>query len=407
MRSRGRAYDVGIIGGGIAGLYCALELSRYKSVVLFDERAYPGGRIYTHERGYEVGAARFNTTHKTMTGLIDRFKLTPLPLPTRIDHLRTSGDYAASVEKLFGVMLDAVLAQPLKESMRDVTFFELIKRELGELTSEILVDMFGYYSEIMEMNAYDAYKTFKTDFGDVQYYALKEGLSELCRRMVKEIRSKGGVCEFNTEAASVQGSTIACRSKATGETFACEVRSIIFAVKPHQLKRFSVLKPIHRYIRAVYPAPLIRIYAKYPTPAWFENVHRTTTDGILRQIIPIRKDAGLIMVSYTDGADTRPFLRNGKLKPSAEIKRMVSKELSALFSKKIPEPEYMEAHLWSVGCHHWRPGYNSDAIRRRIFSPRPGMYVCGEGFSSKQAWMEGALETAGMVVRVITREATN
>ena len=65
---------IGIIGGGISGLYCALQLSKKHKVILFDERSYIGGRIYTKNH-LEMGAARFNDTHKILLSLIKKCSL--------------------------------------------------------------------------------------------------------------------------------------------------------------------------------------------------------------------------------------------------------------------------------------------------------------------------------------------
>ena len=63
---------IGIIGGGITGLYCALKLSEKHKIILFDDRNYIGGRIYTKNQ-LEMGAARFNNTHKNLLSLIQKY----------------------------------------------------------------------------------------------------------------------------------------------------------------------------------------------------------------------------------------------------------------------------------------------------------------------------------------------
>ena len=163
------------------------------------------------------------------------------------------------------------------------------------------------------------------------------------------------------------------------------------------------MKDIHKYIDSVYQAPLIRIYAKYPTPCWFSNIHRTTTNNVLRQIIPIDKANGLIMVSYTDGKDTYQFMANSHtLKPTKELKKLVAQNLNIIFpNHNIPEPLYFKAHLWTVGCHHWLPKHNSEIVMKKTANPLKNVYTCGEGYSSKQAWMEGALESAHDVIKQI------
>lgn len=401
-------YDVCIIGGGIAGLYSALQLSKKSRVLLLDERNYPGGRILTHpQEGYEIGAARFNDNHKILLKLIKKYKLTPIPLPTRIDYISNKGSVNRvypNIQNSYGNMLDTIIRKTKPSNkLKNITFFEHAASILGSYEqAQYLVDVFGYYSEIKEMNAYDAYITFKTDFGNIQYYVLKEGLSHLCRLMVKDILKNKSDVLLNTEVLNVlKNKDSSFEIKSNKLSFVAS--RVIFAVKPYQLKRFNVVRNIHKHIKSVYQAPLIRIYARFPTPFWFNDIYRTTTNNLLRQVIPINKDTGLIMVSYVDGIDTKPFLRdNGELKTKSQIRNIVMKNLRLIFShKKIPDPIYFGVHLWKVGCHHSLPKFDSDEIRRQVVNPSDNIFICGEGFSKKQAWMEGALETADSVLSIL------
>lgn len=409
MKMMNSDFDIGIVGGGIAGLYCAYEVSKTKKVILFDDRSYPGGRIFTHKEGYEVGAARFNDNHKILLSLIKKFNMTPIQLPTIIDYIHqdTQKDvvqYFPGIQNHFGKTLDYIIknTKPTKD-LRNISFYKHVINVLGDKSKAyMLVNMFGYYSEIVEMNAYDAYMTFKTDFGNIQYYVLKEGLSKLCENLVSEIKRNGSKVYLKTPVLDIRNDNEQ-KLQIITENKIYQTQKVIITVKPHQLSDFGIIKKVHKYIKSVYQAPLIRIYAKYDNPLWFHDVNRTTTNNLLRQIIPIDKKRGLIMVSYTDGKDTYPFMKNKyELKPAREIRKLVRENLQSVFpNKKIPEPSYLKAHLWTHGCHHFRPKFNSDFIREQILNPVNNIYICGEGFSSKQAWMEGALETAQKILKII------
>ena len=68
------------------------------------------------------------------------------------------------------------------------------------------------------------------------------------------------------------------------------------------------------------------------------------------------------------------------------------------------KPIYFKTHYWKVGAHHWKPGYDSDIITGIMLNPLNNVYICGEAFSTKQAWMEGALETSEKVIKLIKNE---
>jgi len=382
----------GIIGGGISGLYCALELSKKHKVVLFDERDYLGGRILTKD-ALELGAARFNDTHLLLLNLIKRFNLTPISIPKNQDYIlynETPHTYK-NVNVSFDSCIKNIIHKTIiSDELRQITFYQHCVNIIGFLEAELLLSIFGYYTEFKELNAYDAIQTFKNDFISKQYYVLKEGLSELCIRMSEEIIKNGSIIYINEKVTDVKVNTIKTSKREI------KVDKIIFCTKAQQLNKFSILKPIHKYLNVLYQAPLIRIYAKYKN-VWFNDLNRTTTNNILRQIIPIDKENGIIMVSYTDGIDTNPFksiLNNDK-----KLRKIIQHNLSLLFpNKSIEEPEYIVPYLWTVGTHAWKVNINSDEIYNIMLNPIENIYICGEAYCKKQAWMEGALSMANDVI---------
>ena len=76
--------------------------------------------------------------------------------------------------------------------------------------------------------------------------------------------------------------------------------------------------------------------------------------------------------------------------------------------KENDAPQPMEAAFmdWSDdpyggAVHFWNPGYDSSKVMNDIIQPVknfPG-YICGEAYSQTQTWVEGALETAELVLR--------
>lgn len=383
---------IGIVGGGITGLYCALILSKNHRVVLFDERDYLGGRIKT-ERHMELGAARFNKTHRLLFALIRRYSLTPVRLPLAYDYLAGTTLYK-NANRLFDAGIHHVIEHTtLTPQLRNLTFYEHCVNLLGKHDTDLLVSIFGYYTEMKEMNAYDAIQSFQTDFVATQYYTLAEGLSALCEHMAKEILQNGSILYTKERVVDATTTTLITTKRRL------DVDKIIFCTKARQLNQFSLLKPIHSCLRAVHEAPLLRIYARYKT-VWFHDLNRMTTNNVLRQIIPIDKEKGLIMVSYTDGKDTIPFLP--LLKKPKELSEMIHANLTQLFpDRRIPKPTFLLPYYWEVGTHVWKPGVHSSHIYQKVLNPVKNVYVCGEAYSMRQEWIEGGLLMAMDVIELI------
>ena len=403
-------YDIVIIGGGMSGINCALKLSKNKKVLLLDEREYWGGRIITKSKPkYEIGAARFSNKHKLLNKLIKKYELNKIPLSQNIDYLHKTDNQVkiiTNVDKILDKYFVKLLSKSKSYSqnkLKSITLFEFMNMCNEPEISQQIVNMFGYFSEIKMMNAYDALNTFREDFVNVQYYILKEGLTHLCNKMVEEAKQNGCVCKTGSFVTDVEKKEQYFEVKTRTHVYRGD--KIIFAIKGGQLKHFNLLKPIHKYIDCIHNAELLRIYAKYPlrkSGVWFNNLRRMTTNSFLRQIIPINYEDGLIMISYTDGKDIEVFKdKKGKMLDETKIKDKIHAELNYLFKEKVPQPTYFKVHYWSVGAHHWKPGCNSNKISSLMINPLANIYICGEAFSQKQAWVEGALETSECVVEKI------
>jgi len=415
-------YDYAIIGGGIGGLYCVEKLvQKYKNtkrILLLDERPYLGGRLITHKRpNYEIGGARFNNNHKLLLKLINKYNLKKIKLSPIVDYIYKSNKeiiYYKNANETFEIIMKNIINESKKykkEELMKITLKKFIDN-ISETTqlSEKLIHIFGYNSEIVKMNAYDSLRSFDTDFTNNNFYVLEEGFSKLCDSMV--IRNNDKVdYKLNHKAIAIKKGDnifeIMCSNEKTNTNYSFNATKLIIAVKSEQLRQFSLLKPVFSYLKCLYNAPLLRIYAKYPInkktkKAWFCDLPRLTTNSFLRHIIPIDPTSGLIMISYTDGIDTNIYMEDKTkqlLKNDETIKAMIQNELKVILPNyNIPQPTYFKTHLWHVGAHHWKPNCDSEQIYNYVKNPMENVYIIGEAFSQKQAWAEGALETVETII---------
>jgi len=385
-------YDYIIIGGGIAGLYCGLHLDN--SLVL-ESNNYLGGRIFTNKNPkYEIGAGRYNINHKILISLINEFKLTPIKLDSRVDYLykdKGSPLVIKNINHLFYEKIRSLYKKNLPSELRNITMYDYCIQKFGKKGAEDLINIFGYYAEFKALNAYDSIKQFQSE--GTQYFIVKEGLSELIKRMSKHIKYK-----LNHKVKHIEQ---------IGDYYKVDQyisKKIIFAIPPSNMYSFLILKPLNNLLDSVQSNALMRIYAIYDNK-WFEGLPVITTNSFIRHIIPINSKTGLIMISYVEGKDVEPYInKSGQLKNIHIIQNKIQSELKILFpDREIIEPSFLTPHYWKIGDHSWLPGYNSDKIAKQLLNPIKNLYICGEAFSHTQCWVEGALETSSEVLDIIEK----
>jgi|TARA_B110000971_G_C20037268_1_gene515115 monoamine oxidase len=404
-------YDVIIIGGGISGLFTAYKLSKTGLNILIIEKDPDfGGRVHTVERGglkYECGAARFHDSHTKLLTLIDELKLTEKmnPLPKEIKYVlrgyKKNFPYKTDNE----LSLSDLLKNALKKSedypsktLTNLTFLQYLTQVYDFETASFMKDAFGYDSEFVYLNADAAIEMFKEDlFAEGNYHVLDGGLSQI----IKKLEGKLNKCSNVEIIKGFKVKEIFDDHILIGED-EYYFKNLVCAVPQKALKQFKIFKD-HGQIDSVKPSPLLRIYAKYPTKnLWFKGLKRTTTDNHIRHIIPVDYHSGLIMISYTDGEYAKMW---SKLHANGDeyLIKSIHKEIKSLFGIEPPKPEFVAVHYWNEGFHTWNSGYTMDYSYQKMLKPfqEKNIFVCGEAFSRKQGWIEGALESCYDILKIL------
>lgn len=401
--------DLIVVGAGLAGLWTAiryLEARPAARVVVLEASERVGGRVATHREAvpgkgryqWEAGAGRIPVHHRRVVGLIKKYGLTFRPWgPSHLAGFKELVDiYLRPLESLGSRVLGQ---RTLSEVMRQVYGPE----------STALARRFPYWAEFETLRAdcaLDALLRGALAPG-VIYGGCAEGLSELVERMAADIVQRGGEIRKGVAVraiVSVKGKAKGIDVSTKGGTL--RASRVVVAIPADVMRRVGGIRSLG-FLRRLGSEPLMRVYAVFPTRkdlggAWFTaKDRRVVADGV-RFFIPMDAERGLAMISYTEGRDTRRWLRMEEM----ERTRAILGELRALFpDREVPEPLLVRYHLWPAGCTYWLPGdYDVHDVARQALQPMPGvpLYVCGESVAVEQAWMESALESAeGAIHRLL------
>jgi hypothetical protein len=410
-------FDIVIVGAGIAGLYCGIELAKKgKSVCILEKHDYLGGRVVSYHEGaysWEIGAGRISNSHKMVHSLLSRYGLKTVALSEKQLFVERDGTQR---ENKFSTMIQPILKElnELPASvLREHTLEDIMKGIYGETKTHELVAEFPYRAELSVLRADLGIAAFME--GEMSTYkgysVVIGGLSSLIDNMAKEFKSKGGVIKLQHEMIGISQPdahskiVIECRiEKRIPEVI--YANKVILALHADALKSCPDTKhfPVLKHLAM---EPLMRTYGVFPTKggsAWFAGLERCITAGPVRYFIPIDDKKGVAMVSYTDADDAKYLMKLLNKQGEAALGEFILKELRSMFpSHTIPNYTFFKAYPWYSGCTYWTPGdYDPVRISQEAMHPDkylPSVYVCGESFSMKQAWMEGALEHASHMIK--------
>jgi hypothetical protein len=416
------SYDTIVVGAGISGLWMARELAKtYPSMRIALAERYKGlgGRTYSYSPPgfdgitWEMGAGRVRKDHTMLMGLLKEYGLTWVPIGEEIGFLDRPGDSIGP--NPFEKVIVPMYIEPLSELSSSVlahnTIDELMTHVYGAAKTKTLLSYFPYRAEVNTLRADLALKEF-LGRGEMSSHAgygvVAEGFSQLVERMKDDLVGRGvtilnrhrlvGLKKVEeSRSATDLTFTFGVKGRVQKEITLRAQEAVVLGLHKDAVAELNAFRgwPLLKHLQT---RPLLRCYAVFETPAWFAGMGRVVTPERPRYILPIHPSKGVIMISYTDADDTKEYASAYEKGGDAALEKMVLKDVRQLFPHmKIPKPLFFRAHLWETGATYWLPGSYDPALEsKEACHPKaedlPGVWLCGESWSLKQAWVEGALE---------------
>ena len=388
--------DVLIIGGGLSGFYCALELlKKNKNICICEKYKQIGGRVSTYKKdGYqwEMGAGRISKDHTLVLDLMKKYKQPLSPINSKIQFLDTclEPDIFEDLIKTYFLPLENLS----KDVLGSYTLRELCENIYGKEKTDSFLIRFPYRAEVNVMRADLGLESFKKEMSSYEgYFVASHGLSNLIDAMKEDFLSKGGKLCIGYNCISIidNKDSITTKFIVHKKPVILQSKKVLCAMESEALKKISFFDKFTtlQYLKM---EPLLRTYAVYDN-TWFSNYTNIVTERPIRYFLPMNYEKGVAMVSYTDSCDTIKFHSILKKYGEESLGKHIQNELKKTFDTYIPDYSLFKAHYWPHGATYWIPG-NYDPVEESKKSLKPfdsEVYIVGESFSLKQAWMEGSL----------------
>ena len=430
-----KIYDIIILGGGIAGIYTTYKLLQQNpnlSILLLEATERFGGRVYTTSKyNLEAGAGRFSSKHKHLLNLIKE-----LSLENKMEKSNASAEYfpvdkqnintklpsifssileiytGKTVNHLQELIITVIVASKLERKiyLQSVSFIEYAKTILSKEEIQYIKDSFGYYSELVIMNAHDAIQLMENLNPKNKFYVLKDGLSQIIDEMIlqiKKIKPNQIILKRNHKVINIKRENINSIYSLEIENGNVFYTNKIIAALPKQIiEKMVFFKSLKSDLKKIECAPLCRIYSKFKDKdkQWFKDLPKFTTNNNLRMVIPINPEKGTIMISYTDNKYAEYWQHLYEKEGIVKVNEKIAESIKESTNITIPKPLETMIYYWPCGVGYWGIGVDSHKISQKIVKPfeKEEVYICGEHYSERnQQWIEGALETSISVLKQI------
>ena len=444
-------YDYLIVGAGVSGLYTAYELCKKypeAKICILEATEYIGGRLHSIKYDgliMDGGGARFNIEQHRIISLIKEIGLWDKAIPIGSDitykPVNDKNNYD-SLKNIFPTIDNFIVFMKKYIKEKKIKRYLLINTTILEFAVEhfskdypeikqYLINLYPYYSELGVLNAVEGLSLFSNEFSDkTKYYILNGGLEQLAETIYNKLlqSKKANKCNIDIykekpvieiiQDVSINNNQISYKIKTSDSNDNDQYKyfyanKLILTIPKNKLIniKISVLPTLKKKllefknnINSIQNEPLYRIYARYPldkktNKVWFDGMGKISTNLPIKYIIPNNYQKGVIMISYTDSKFARYWIKQFA---EGTFETTLNKQLKQLFPDiDIPKAKWFKHCPWISGAGYWKKGYDRKIIMPKMIEPlghHKNLYMCGENYSSHQAWVEGSLETSDMVL---------
>jgi monoamine oxidase len=372
---------------------------------------------------------------------------------TLLDELQKCGDdpdtAIALIAKLKPILRKArVTGTDLP--LHDCGFWDLLSQNASQEVYEMATLSSGFYSTTQNWNAYDTLLGAAVDFCVPQAWTrLKDGYDSLPKEMARRFKELGGKVQTGTRliGLDLQGqgadAVLAIRLQANGAVQTQLARNVILAMPQRSVRLLledTFLARQQQFVddlATVTCEPASKLFLTFADPWWTKvpsppgQTRTTIKCGQSATDLPMRlcyylgseeNGRSLLLASFTDsigveywngylpegryglsdrGAGPSPLLFD----PPPAMVADVVRQLSVMHGLDVPAPLSAKFVNWcgdpfGGGYHFWNTHLRSWEVMPRIRRPVPdaNVFLCGEAFSAKQGWVEGAINTAEMTL---------
>jgi monoamine oxidase len=308
--------------------------------------------------------------------------------------------------------------------LTDWSISEAVATVLSPEGHRFATDAFGYDSGINPHNAADAIQYLMgSGYPSGEARVPVDGMDRIPRELAARFEARGGTVRLGHDLHRVeQEEESVLLSFADG--YGVRARRVVLTLPIPALDAVAGASPLldgpnwRRLYRSIQGFQATKLYSWYDRAWWRDGDQpptglRTTTDLPNRMMFyfdeaPDRPAA--MLAAFTDFRHNEPIVAlaeghsRGEPAPPSLLDALHGWLAATHPGAAVPTPVGSAFQHWGadpreVAWHFWRAGSNSDQMIDLAVQPDPALpiHLCGEVFSRRGAWVEGALETAGAV----------